>query len=142
MTKTLKIGRRSFLAGQACAIGAASAGVANAGTNDGNMTWQRAAKPQFSKLVGETFEAKTETGETIQMKLREAVAGKSGWHRPIWLKRSEGVSLAFDSPQIEALVEQGSQVVTVTHAALGTADVYIDVMPRRRGGHELEVILN
>lgn len=142
MTKSLKIGRRSFLAGQACVLGAASAGVASAGTNDAKLTWQRASKPQFSKLIGETFEAKTETGETVQMKLREAVASRSGWHRPITLSRSEGVSLAFDSPQIDTLVEQGSQTLTISHALLGTADIYADVMPRRSGGHELEVILN
>ncbi|MEQ3744853.1 MAG: hypothetical protein ABNH53_01290 [Henriciella sp.] len=143
MSKSMKLGRRAFLVGQACVVGATAAGTAQAGTSaDRNLTWERAAKPQFKHMIGDKFEAQTASGAKVELQLRLVEASRSGWKRPLHLARSEGVSLVFDSPEMDAIAAEGSQNIQVKHAKLGAFEAYVDVMPRRRGGHELEMILN
>lgn len=139
--------RRVFLAGQACALTAA--GVASAQANP-NMsydiqnppTWEHAVAKDLSSFLRDRFWARAEDGTTLTLRLVKVEATNSGAQRPSFLKRKEGLVATFVSPQLDWFIENGAQTVMIGHPVLGYNDVFISATPKRRGGHELHVVLN
>ena len=140
--------RRVFLAGQACAL--STAGVAFAQASNPNIpydiqsppTWDHAVAKDMSLFLRDRFWARAEDGTTLTLRLVKVEATNSGARRPSFLKRKEGLVATFVSPQLDWFVENGAQTVMIGHPVLGYSDVFISATPKRRGGHELHVVLN
>ena len=76
------------------------------------------------------------------LRLVKVEAVNSGPNRPSFLKRKEGLVVTFVSPHLDWFVENEAQTVMMGHPVLGYSDVFISATPKRRGGHELHVVLN
>lgn len=140
--------RRVFLAGQACAIGVASAVTAQASVPTRSYdlkrppTWSNATAEKMTAFVRDKFSAVAEDGTALTLRLVKVEATNSGSARPTTLARSEGLVATFRSSQLNWFVENGAQTVRMKHPVLGHSDIFISATPKRRGGHELHVVLN
>ena len=140
--------RRVFIAGQACALSVASAASANASVPGlpydlrTPPTWVNATPEKMTAFVRDRFSAVAEDGTSLTLRLVKVEATNSGPARPRSLARSEGLIATFRSPQLNWFVENGAQTVKMKHPVLGHSDVFISATPKRRGGHELHVVLN
>ncbi len=93
-------------------------------------------------MIGDRFRINSrDTGELV-LKLVSVEPVNSGPARPSHLPREEGVVALFDSPDKAPMVECGCGIYRVSHARLGSADLYMGPSPLRHGGHVLEVVLN
>ena len=140
--------RRVFIAGQICAFGAASAATAQGVTHSFTYslqsppTWETANSEHMAAFVRDRFWAIAEDGTSLTLRLVKVEATQSGPDRPSFLSRKEGLVASFVSPQLDWFVQNGAQTVMMGHPVLGHMDVYISPTPKRRGGHELIVVLN
>ncbi|MEP3892155.1 MAG: hypothetical protein ABJN69_16980 [Hellea sp.] len=139
MTGSPKLNRRLFMAGQASFATLGAAGVAGASTHS---SWKTLGHKNLEPLIGDKFTARTEAGDIMTLKLVDSSPVKSGWHRPVHLKRREGVVATFESNGAAAYAEAGDRVVTMTHKELGRFDVFLSATQKKSGGFELEVVLN
>lgn len=140
--------RRVFLAGQACAFGLA--GTASAQSSMTALpydlqtppTWGDVTPDKMTAFVRDRFWARAEDGTSLTLRLVKVETTNSGPARPASLMRSEGLVATFVSPQLNWFVENGPQTVMMGHPVLGYSDIFISATPKRRGGHELHVVLN
>ncbi len=142
MSTTPKLSRRTFVAAQACAVLSGASGIAGASALSKAPSWETATKKELTPLIGDRFTAITEGGQHIVLQLIAAEACCSGRHRPVHLKRREGVTAVFTSPQAGQIALSGHQTVRIKHTSLGKFDLFIGAVPSRSGGHILEAILN
>lgn len=143
-----KPNRRSFIAGQACILSVAGTASAQAAMPalpyDLQMppTWVNAEAEHMASFVRDRFWAIADDGTSLTLRLVKVEATKSGSKRPASLPRKEGLVATFVSPQLNWLVENGAQTVMIGHPVLGYSDVFISPTPKRRGGHEIHLVLN
>ena len=147
-----KLSRRVFLASQAALAAmaglpavsiASSAKAAYAGNrSDTKARWDTATAEDLEQFVGDRFRVRAEGFGDIVMRLVAVEAANSGPHRPVSLARSEGVTAVFESPDMEPLVRAGHQTYSVRHTWLGSADLFLGPVPKRSGGHVIELVLN
>lgn len=140
--------RRVFLAGQVCVLGAGGAATAQAAMPvlpydlQSPPKWENVNSEQMQAFVRDRFWAIAEDGTSLTLRMVKVEATNSGSARPSFLKRKEGLVATFVSPQIDWFVENGAQSVMMGHPVLGYSNVFISATPKRRGGHELHVVLN
>lgn len=148
LQNTLKPNRRRFIAGQACALSVA--GAASAQASMPSLPYNLQAPPTFETVNSDEmaafkrdrFWARAEDGTSLVLRLVRVERVNSGPNRPKILKRKEGLVAVFVSPQLDWFVENGAQTVMMGHPVLGYSDVFISAAPKRRGGHEIVVVLN
>lgn len=140
--------RRVFIAGQACALSVAGAVSAQASVPimpydlKRPPTWGNATPEKMTAFLRDKFRAVAEDGTSLTLRLIKVDAINSGPARPKSLARSEGLVATFAGPNLNWFVENGAQTVRMKHPVLGHSDVFISATPKRRGGHELHVVLN
>ena len=140
--------RRVFLAGQVCVLGAGSVATAQAAMPSlpydiqSSPKWETVDNKQMEAFVKDRFWAMADDGTSLTLRLVKVEATNSGPARPSFLKRKEGLVATFVSPQLDWFVENSAQTVMMGHPVLGYSDVFISATPKRRGGHELHVVLN
>lgn len=139
MTTLPKLNRRLFMAGQASLVTLGAVGVAGASSNS---SWKTLGHKDLKPLIGDSFTARTEAGDSMTLKLVDSSPVKSGWHRPAHLKRREGVVATFESSGAAAFAEAGDQLVAMNHKELGRFDVFLSATQKKSGGFEMEVVLN
>ena len=140
--------RRVFLAGQVCVLGAGSAATAQSSMSvvpydvQSPPKWETMSCEHMEAFVRDRFWAMAEDGTSLTLRLVKVEATKSGPDRPAFLRRKEGLVATFVSPHLNWFVENGAQTVMMGHPVLGHSNVFISATPKRRGGHELHVVLN
>lgn len=145
---TIKPNRRVFIAGQVCALGAASAVSAQADVLalpydlQSPPVFKTVSSDEMSSFLRDRFWARAADGTSLTLRLINVEATASGAHRPAFLARKEGLIATFVSSQLDWFVENGAQIITIGHPVLGYDEVFISATPKRRGGHELHVVLN
>lgn len=104
--------------------------------------WTTAKARQFSKLKGQSFTARDQSGNIVHLKL--AIVEQHGYRgsRPSNLARRSGMTLVFDCDCAEDLAAQGHQTVWIHHPELGQSQLFLGAVPRRDGSYEIEAILN
>ena len=151
-----RISRRAMLVGQAALAGVAAvpgmAATRNALTGGletgpavrtcGPARWHSATAEELHGHIGERFRVQTRDHGNLVLKLVSVESHNSGGARPDDLPRREGVTAYFESPDIAPLVAEGHGVHRVSHPRIGSADLYMSAMPRRYGGHYVEIVLN
>ncbi len=150
MTTSLQTTRRGFLTGVS-ALSAAASGVlglgsavtsASASVSPGSAGWVSAGARDLEQFVGHTFTIEMEDGTLTPLNLVDVQATDSGPHRPAGLGRSQGAIMVFDFGANEALVDAGHRTYRVSHAGMGTSDVFLGPVRRHTGGHFLEAVFN
>lgn len=144
MTKNVPsstLSRRGFLAAQGGLLAVGAAPLANASTQ---KTWPRVTQQDLSPLCGETFTAKFADGSRHRLKLVEAEKSRSGWRRPLHLKRAEGVTLSFKASDaaIEKFSEQDGDILQISHSSLGKTEAFFTAVPLKSGKVRLEAVFN
>lgn len=140
--------RRLFLAGQACALSITGAASANASVIPPSYdlrtspTWGNVTPEKMNAFVRDRFTAVARDGTSLSLRLIKVETTHSGPARPRTLERREGLVATFRSPQLNWFVENGAQTVRMNHPVLGHSDIFVSATPKRRGGHELLVVLN
>lgn len=140
--------RRVFLAGQVCVLGAGSVATAQSGMSalpydlQSPPKWETVSSEEMEAFVRDRFWAMADDGTSLTLRMVKVEPTKSGPDRPSFLRRKEGLVATFVSPQIDWFVENGAQTVMMGHPVLGHSNVFISATPKRRGGHELHVVLN
>lgn len=150
MTKKTKLSRRRFVA-----VNAAAAGVACAMPGQASMApvagvparplaadWGSAGADELAQFVGDRFRIRTSDGTPLVLELKSVEPVNSGPDRPAGLSRREGVIAVFDSPDKAPLVDHGAGVHRIEHLRLGSAQFFMSPVPRRGGGHVIELSLN
>ena len=147
MTNKDNMNRRHFLAGQVAlgvsvAAAAGNAAAATKATPAKATRWETMTATELQRFVGHRFTLETGKGEIVAIKLTGVESSHSGPARPKNLPRPEGLIAEFDSPDKEGLVLAGHQLYRIKHPVLGSADVLLGPVPKRNGGHVLELVLN
>lgn len=150
-----KISRRTALAGKAALAataampGAALAKVAvepeAAALSQAPVMparWATTTATELAVHVGERFRFHTQEHGTVVMRLVDVVPGNSGADRPGDLPRAEAVTALFESPDMEPLVAMQDGFHKVSHPVVGKAELYASAMPREKGGHLIQIVLN
>ena len=149
-----RISRRAVLAGQA-ALAGLMALPGHAATRVAPATdcaakpaaclpprWHSATAEELAGLVGDRFRIRTQGHGNLVMRLVSVEPNRSGPARPDHLPRREGVTAVFDSPDMAPLVAQGYGTHQVYHPRVGRAELHLQAVPRRSGGHFIEAVLN
>jgi len=139
MTNSMKMNRRAFVAAQA---GVAAMGVSGMAAASTKPKWETLTVKELKPFIGEQFKVQCDCGLSMQLRLTETIAAKSGWARPANLRRREGVIAVFDSPQAEKFAENGDRSVRISHPELGSFNLFLGATPRRNGGFDIEAVLN
>ena len=127
-------------AGATLATGAAGATGAN-GVQTGGAGWHTATADDLEPMIGQRFTLRSRHGD-LAMKLVSVERGNSGPARPSGLPRCEGVVAVFESPDMAPLVCDGHCTYTIRHRRLGSMALFAGPVPKRGGGHVLEMVLN
>jgi hypothetical protein len=155
----LNLTRRTVLAGKAALAGLAAlpgaalahtaadpaplaSGTAAPATALRPPRWHDATAEELAALVGERFRVASPEHGSMVLRLVAVEAGASGPARPADLPRREAVTLVFDGPDAAPLVAQGDGLLEVRHPRMGAARLYMTAVPRRRGGSDIEIVLN
>jgi len=104
--------------------------------------WHRATAAELEPLIGQRFRAHSPETGPVALRLVAVEPVQSGAARPAQLPRPEGVIAVFDSPDKAPLVEAGHRVLRLSHARLGSADLFIGPVRERDGSDLLEIVLN
>jgi hypothetical protein len=156
MTILSSLSRRTFLASQAALAtlagltGAASAATSAPATLDdaalgpatGPVRWDTATADQLEQFIGDRFRVRSREHGDFVLRLVEVEPIRSGPHRPAHLRRSEGSVAVFDSPDGPELAAYGDQILRLSHARLGQAELFMGPTPLRNGRQVLEAVLN
>ncbi len=147
MTDTNHIDRRGFvLRNAALAAAAAVPTGALASVSDsplrGPLDWRTLGATELEPLIGQRFRVSSPETGTIALRLIGVEPIQSGSQRPEGLPRAEGVIAVFDSPDKAPLVDAGHSILRISHARIGSADLFIGPVRERNGDHLLEIVLN
>lgn len=105
-------------------------------------TWDNVLSGDMSAFKQDSFWGLADDGTRLELSLLATEAVNFGAALPRHLKRREGVSLTFTSPQIDWFIENGAQNITIGHAVLGHSTFFINPVPTRSGSYTLEVVIN
>jgi len=136
------LNRRVFIAGQAGLTAAGLSMAAGASPLRTKPSWKNLTAKELAGFKGQDFTAYCSDGRRLDLKLADAIEGKSGWRRPLTLQRREGVTAVFSCKQIKDFTELEHQTVRITHKDLGEFDLFLGAVPRRKGGCDVEAVLN
>ncbi|MGV6800947.1 MAG: DUF6916 family protein [bacterium] len=139
--------RRNVLAGQAGLLAVAGTiGTTQAAntpdTPRANVKWQDVLSHDLLPMIGQKFLALGKDGLVLDLTMKSVDTLNSGPARPKSLKRKEGLSALFHSPDADKLAKAGSQTMVLKHPQLGKIDVFLNAIPRPAGGYHIEMILN
>lgn len=139
--KSMNLSRRGFLAAQTCVAAGAVSGLAHA---ERSATWQTATPKEMNLLKKDKFRARFEDGTQTVLTLAETQSCRSGWARPLHLRRREGVTLSFecDASMAAKFESEETSTLTIEHQTLGRADLFLTAVPMKSGKIRLEAVLN